>query len=82
MSEQVPSNDRWPRVCMCNECGHFKEFASWDALVIEPVCDQCGAHAFDGDGYCWCDMCAKPAGMEGEARTLAQAADSAEGRTA
>ncbi len=47
----------YPRVMTCSECGHFKSFDSWLQLEQNPLCDACGEHATEGNGYCWCDMC-------------------------
>ena len=54
----------WPKVCTCNSCLHEKVFYSWQGLQAFPICEQCGEHAFEGDGYCWCSMCSRPANGE------------------
>lgn len=56
MNDRAAPADYWPRPCLCNECEHVKVFGSWAELETA-TCDQCGEHATDGDGYCWCEMC-------------------------
>lgn len=57
----------WPRICMCNQCGHTKTFATRAAIDASPICDRCGEHALDGSGYCWCGICGASGTPEGGA---------------
>lgn len=47
----------YPRMMTCNECLDVKSFDSWLQLEQNPLCESCGEHAIEGNGYCWCEMC-------------------------